>query len=109
MVHFYFHIQVIPGHTATDKFVIVFPDEFDAYIGMSMNHFDNKSQTPTTLSAQALLSEQFGLWLIIGSFGLWKALMFSPTPHQHHRYACQQPSRRSHKQLKVGHTDKDEH
>ena len=58
---FTFTFKSSQTHTATDKFVIVFPDEFDAYIGMSMNQFDNK-----------LCSRNSLVWLTIGSFGLWK-------------------------------------
>jgi hypothetical protein len=65
---FTFTFKSSQAHTATDKFVIVFPDEFDAYIGMSMNKFSNE---PTTYYIDCSSSALGTFWCMVDHWELW--------------------------------------
>ncbi len=65
---FTFTFKSSQAHTATDKFVIVFPDEFDAYIGMSMNQFDNE---PNTYYIECSSSALGTVWFMVDHWKLW--------------------------------------
>jgi hypothetical protein len=86
----------------------VFPDEFDAYIGMSMNKFNNE---PTTYYIDCSSSALGTVWCTVDHWELWimgSSDVVANTDISITVMNVRNPIAGTTSSFKVGHTDKDE-